>query len=103
MKTIDARHPYFDRVECGDSECVVSLSRAFPVRGFRLAVVERGTGYVEVAANLGFRHDDGGIDWVQGGGDTLEEAVVSALQFFLNLVVHPENVSDSLVWRDAIA
>jgi hypothetical protein len=102
MKTIEARHPYFDRVECGDSDCVVTLSRAFPIQGFRLAVVP-GRGYVEVAADVGFRHDDGGVDWIRGSGDTFEEAVVSALQFFLNLVVHPENLSDSLVWRDEIA
>jgi hypothetical protein len=103
MKSIEALHPFFERVEFSDGECRVLLSGAFAVRGFRLAVVEPLSDLVEVAGDIGFRHEDGAVDWIRGCGDTMEQATVDALQHFLNLVVFPEDLSDKLVRRDAIA
>jgi hypothetical protein len=104
MKDLDVRHPYFKRVQCSVSECLVVLSEEFPIHGFRLVVVEGPSVYVEVAADIGLRHKDGSIDWVHGEGTTIEEAATVALQFFLNLVVHPEGLDkDDFVWRSSIA
>jgi hypothetical protein len=103
MKIMDARHRFFESVEFNDAECRVLLSDEFPVRGFRLAVVDPLSDLVEVAADIGFRHEDGAVDWIRGCGHTMEQATVDALQNFLNLVVFPKNLSDKLVRRDSIA
>jgi hypothetical protein len=104
MKDVDIRHPYFKRVQCGVSECLVELSEEFPIQGFRLAVVEPLSNLVEVASDVGLRHEDGLVDWVRGEGTTIEEAVTQALQYFINLVVHPEGlVKDDFAERSEIA
>ena len=93
MKDVDIRHPYFTRVQCGASECFVELSEEFPIHGFRLAVVEPRSDLIEIASDIGFRHEDGFVDWVRGAGTTVEEAAADALQYFLNLVVHPAGLA----------
>lgn len=102
MNRIDIAHPYFELVECHDTGCVVRLNPDFPLRSFRLAVVERPSDLIELAADIGFKHEDGEVDWIQGCGTTVEEACMDALQTFLNLVVHPAGLSNLLVTRAEI-
>ena len=104
MKKLNISHPYFQAIEYDDSQCWVTLSKQFPIKGFRVALIEPLSDYIEVGSDVGFRHADGEIDWFYGHGETIEEAIQTALQNFLNLVVHPDNLSpDNFAKRDVIA
>lgn len=97
-------HPYFQSVVCGERECVVTLSEQFPIRSFRLALVGSQWDGLEMSSDVGFRHPSGETDWIRGHGRTLEEALNTSLQEFLNYVVHPEGLrSADFEWREEIA
>ena len=104
MKKLKITHPYFQDIECDESQCFVTLNKKFPIKGFRVALVEPLSIYIEVGSDVGFRHEDGEVDWFYGHGETIEEATEMALQNFLNVVVHPDNLtSDNFVKREVIA
>lgn len=104
MKKININHPYFQTIECDETQCWVTLNEQFPIKEFRVAVIEPLSNYVEVGSDVGFRHEDGEIDWIYGHGETIEEATEMALQNFINLVVHPDDLtSDNFAKREAIA
>lgn len=82
------KHPYISSVREFDDHYVVALSDDFPLESFNLAKCEI-VGYPSVEADIGFVHDDGAIDFIQGSGDSHAEALTVAIIHFVQLVVHP--------------
>lgn len=104
MKKLKIHHSYFQAIEYDESQCWVTLSKQFPIKGFRVTLIEPLSIYIEVGSDVGFRHSDGEIDWFYGHGETIEEAIEVALMNFLNLVVLPDDLtSDNFVKREVIA
>lgn len=104
MKKLSIKHPYFQVVEYDNSQCWVTLNEQFPIKGLCLALVEPLSNDIEIGSDVGFRYADGEIDWFWGHGETIEEAIEVALQNFINIVVHPDDLSsDNFVKREVIA
>lgn len=76
------------------------LCEDFPIQTF-LVVPDTPIwdGYIEMTSDLGFVDADGSVYWIHGTGRNEVEAVESACQTFLNLVVAPDGLSSNFFRR----
>ena len=95
---MNIKHPYISNIVETNDQYIISLSSDFPFKSFVLNKTE-SIGYPSVEANIGFLNEDGSVDSIGGSGNNHEEAMTEALIQFVNLVVHPADITiNSFVW-----
>jgi hypothetical protein len=100
---IKISHPYFERVVRDGDGYRVHLREDFPVQTFLvLPDTPIWEGYIEMTSDLGFVHEDGNVDWIHGSGQNEVDAVESACQMFLNLVVASDGLSNDDFVRSSL-
>jgi hypothetical protein len=100
---IKISHPYFERVVREGDGYRAHLREDFPVQTFLvLPTTPIWEGYIEMTSDLGFVHEDGNVDWINGSGQNEVDAVEDACQMFLNLVVAPDGLSNDDFVRSSL-